>query len=47
MIRDEGFYIPGIDEVVDTTVYGKVINDITALLLEAKQTFVDNYDIER
>jgi len=36
LIRDLGFYIPGIDESIDTIVYGKVINEITALLLEAK-----------
>lgn len=47
LIRDVGFYIPGIDEVVDSTLYGKVINETTALLLEAKQTFIDFYGHER
>ena len=43
LIRDLGFYITGIDEVFVDTVYGQIIDDVTALLLEAKQTFVDAY----
>jgi major vault protein len=42
-----GFYIPGIDEQVVQIVEGKIINETTALLLEAKQTFTDIYDTER
>jgi major vault protein len=36
IIRDLGFYIPGIDEIVVDTVYGQIIDDTQALLLEAK-----------
>ena len=47
LIRDRGFYIPGIDEQVVQLVDSKIINDTTALLLEAKQTFEDAYGFER
>lgn len=47
LIRDIGFYIPGIDEVIVESVFGYIIDDVTALLLEAKQTFVDAYGVER
>jgi major vault protein len=47
LIRDLGFYIPGINETVDSIVKGKIIDDTTALLLEAKQTFTDIYGVER
>lgn len=47
LIRDIGFYIPGIDEQVDVAVVGKIINDAQALLLKAKQTFEDFYGIKR
>lgn len=36
LIRDLGFYIPGINEAVVGIVDGKIINETTALLLEAK-----------
>lgn len=36
IIRDLGFYIPGIDEVFVEQVYGQIIDDTSALLLEAK-----------
>ena len=47
LIRDRGFYIPGIDEAIVTIVDGRIINETTALLLEAKQTFTDIYGVER
>lgn len=47
LIRDIGFYIPGIDEVVEASVQGKIINESSALLLEAKQTFEDAYGVKR
>jgi major vault protein len=36
LIRDLGFYIPGINEEIVDVIEGKIINDTTALLLEAK-----------
>jgi major vault protein len=47
LIRDIGFYITGIDEIFVEEVAGKIIDDTTALLLEAKQTFKDIYGVER
>lgn len=47
LIRDIGFYITGIDEIFVEEVVGKIIDDTTALLLEANQTFTDVYGIER
>jgi len=47
LIRNRGFYIPGIDEVVEGVVEGKIINLNQALLLQAKQTFKDVYGKER
>lgn len=35
LIRDLGFYIPGIDEALVTMVEGQIINETTALLLQA------------
>jgi len=47
LIRDVGFYIPGIDESVRDLNEAIIIKDTNALLLEAKQTFVDVYGVER
>ena len=47
LIRDLGFYIPGIDEAVESTEVARNIDDTSALLLEAKQTFVDFYGVQR
>lgn len=43
LIRDQGFYIPAIDEQVVSIVDGQIINQSTALLLQAKQTYKDIY----
>lgn len=47
LIRERGFYITGIDETFVEVVNGVIIDDKTALLLEAKQTFTDIYGVER
>ena len=47
LIRSRGFYIPGIDEVVEGLVEGQIVNLNQALLLQAKQTFTDVYGKER
>jgi major vault protein len=47
LIRDLGFYIPGINEQIESTEVARNIDDTSALLLEAKQTFVDFYGTER
>ena len=47
LIRDIGFYIPHIDEEVAKLEEGKIINERTALFIQANQTFTDMYGIER
>ncbi len=45
--REQGAYLPSVDEEVITPVEGKVLTDKKALHLRATANFKDRYDIER
>lgn len=47
LVRDNGFYMPGIDEEFVEKRYAEIITDQVCLHLIAQQTFTDVYGIER
>jgi major vault protein len=47
LVREEGAYLPGVDEEVITVVQAFVLTEQTALHLKAKRTFTDLFDRQR